>query len=187
MPYWTIVGFHDIVLFWSGQRSSMWSRKQSGREPEDEANHSMQVTAQSVLWCYYLLGLLEFQSFSTSLSMWVNIPFASFEVCLIATCDLLPHGAHNPELITAGQQTKDQLLTHNICSRLLLSRQNGRTQGGWEWSSRPVEEDMQAPSNEGHIWQMAARVWEGPSNAVLALLRSPVRLAPLSLSILCYV
>ena len=98
-----------------------------------------------------------------------------------ATCDLLLHGAHNPELIiTAGQQTKVQLLTHNICSRLLRSRQNGRTQGGWEWSSRPIKEDMQAPSNEGHIWQVVARVWEGPSNAVLALLRSPVRQAPLN-------
>ena len=39
----------------------------------------------------------------------------------------------NPELvITAGQQTKVQLLAHNICSRLLLSGQNGRTQDGSE-------------------------------------------------------
>ena len=113
--------------------------------------------------------------------------FASFEVCSIATCDLLLHGAHKPRANYNSWSTDKSPITYAWYLLTFTAEQTKWPDTGWEWSSRPVKEDMQAPSNEGHIWQVVAGVWEGPSNAVLALLRSPVRQAPLSVSILCYV
>jgi len=41
-------------------------------------------------------------------------------------------GRYTELIIAAGQQTDVRLLTRNVCSRLLLSGQNGRTQTVWE-------------------------------------------------------